>query len=327
MASTQPAMYRTPLAPEPSPVARLRWAEWQRSSAPASQQRLAQALGWFSLGLGLSEALSPGALGKMLGLRRHKMLTRILGMREIAAGIGILTQRRPTGWLWGRVAGDALDLALLGVAAIASSKKNRVGLAAAAVAGVTALDIASSLQLTTAPVRSLASVAVNRSPRDCYDFWRDFNHLARFLTHVASVTITGERRSHWRIEAPGISTEWDAEIVEDIPGERIAWKSLPGSSVENSGVVMFEPGPNGRGAFVRIDMRYKPPAGRLGALLVNALGIDPGRQTNTDLRRFKQLMEAGEIATTDGQPSGPRSALRRAAEPIIEHQTEKETAQ
>lgn len=318
MASTQPAMYPSPR--EPDPAARIRWAEWQRNAAPPlSQQRLAQALGWFSLGLGLSETVSPGALGRMLGLSNHKALTRIMGLREITAGIGILSRRRPAGWVWGRVAGDALDLMLLGAAAIPSTKRKRVAAAAAAVAGVAALDIASSVQLTSGPVRTLTSVAVNRSPEDCYQFWRDFNNLARFMTHVESVQVTDERRSHWKISGPaGITAEWDAEITEDIPNQYIAWRSLPGGDVDISGTVSFEPGPMGRGCIVRIDIQYKPPAGRAGSMIAKLIGADPGAQTNTDLRRFKQILEAGEIATTTGQPSGPRNPLRRAAEPLLQ---------
>jgi uncharacterized membrane protein len=320
MASTQPAMYPSG-GPQRSPGERIRWAEWQRAATPPAQERLAQALGWFSLGLGLSEVLSPGALGGMLGIRNHKTLTRVMGMREITAGVGILSQRRPTGWVWGRVAGDALDLALLGAAAIVSSKRGRVAAAAAAVAGVTALDIASSLQLTNAPIRTLTSVAVNRSPEDCYRFWRDFNNLSRFMTNVESVRATGERTSHWSIRTPaGLTAESDAELTEDTPNERIAWRSLPGSDVQTTGTVSFEPGPAGRGAIIRIDMEYTPPAGRAGALVVKLFGADPGQQSNSDLRRFKQLMEAGEIATIEGQPSGPRSAPRRMIERLIEHE-------
>lgn len=317
MASTQPAMYPSPQ--QPSPAARIRWAEWQRNTTPPlSQQRLAQALGWFSLGLGLSEALSPGALARMLGLNNHKALTRIMGLREITSGIGILSQRRPAGWVWGRLAGDALDLMLLGAAAIPSTKRKRVAAAAAAVAGVAALDIASSVQLTSGPVRTVASVAVNRSPEECYRFWRDFNNLARFMTHVESVEVTDGQRSHWKVQAAGIAAEWDAEITEDSPNQCIAWRSLPGGDVYTTGTVTFEPGPMGRGCIVRIDMQYKPPAGRAGSMIAKLVGADPGEQTNTDLRRFKQILETGEIATTSGQPSGPRSALRRAAEPLLE---------
>jgi uncharacterized membrane protein len=168
---------------------------------------------------------------------------------------------------------------------------------------------------------------VNRSAEDCYRFWRDFNNLSRFLTHVESVQVTGERLSHWIVKTPaGLRAEWDAELTEDIPNERIAWRSLAGFDVQTSGTVTFEPGPAGRGAVVRIDMQYTPPAGRAGALVVKLFGADPGQQSNTDLRRFKQVLETGEVATTDGQPSGPRSALQRATEPLIEHESEKETA-
>lgn len=257
----------------------------------------------------------------MLGLRDHKTLTRLMGLREIAAGIGILARRRPTGWVWGRVAGDAIDLMLLGAAAISSNKRGRVAAAAAAVAGVTTLDLASGLQWASAPIRTLASIAVNRSPEDCYGFWRDFANLARFLTHVESVHVLSDRRSRWTVSGPaGLRLGWESEITEDTPNQCIAWRSLPGADADVCGSVSFEPGPAGRGTIVRIDMQYAPPAGRAGAAVIKLFGADPGQQHNTDLRRFKQILETGEIATTEGQSSGPRSLLRRAAEPLIGHE-------
>jgi uncharacterized membrane protein len=98
--------------------------------------------------------------------------------------------------------------------------------------------------------------------------------------------------------------EWDAETVQDIPNERIAWRSLEGSTVPNSGEVQFERAPGGRGTIVRVAVEYRPPAGPIGAAIAKIFRREPGQQIREDLRRFKQLIEAGEIITTEGQPAG-----------------------
>jgi uncharacterized membrane protein len=103
--------------------------------------------------------------------------------------------------------------------------------------------------------------------------------------------------------------EWDSEITADRPGERLAWHSLPGSDVLHAGSVRFEPSTGGRGTLVRVMLHYRAPAGRLGAGLAKLVGADPNSTVREDLRRFKNLIEAGEIPTTRGQPSGRRSFL------------------
>src|SRR5262249_43303222 len=138
-------------------------------------------------------------------------------------------------------------------------------------------------------------------------------NLPRFMKHLESVQVKGERRSRWMAKAPaGTRVEWDAEITEDRPNELIAWRSLEGADVDNSGSVRFERAPCGRGAVVRVEMRYSPPAGVIGAGVAKLFGEDPEWQVKDDLRRFKQVMEAGEIITTEGQPAGrARGAARR----------------
>jgi hypothetical protein len=112
---------------------------------------LARALGWFSIGLGLTEVVAHRRLAEMIGVRDHPVLLPLLGVREILSGIGILSEGRPTGWLWSRVAGDAMDLALLGAALMSpDARRERVAAATAAVAGVTALDVLCSAQLSAA---------------------------------------------------------------------------------------------------------------------------------------------------------------------------------
>jgi uncharacterized membrane protein len=148
-------------------------------------------------------------------------------------------------------------------------------------------------------------VTINADPEELYRYWRDFRNLPRVMRHLSSVTEQSATRSHWVAKAlAGTTVEWDAEIISDNPGELISWKSVDKATVPNSGSVQFRPAPGERGTELRVVLEYEPPAGRLGALVARLFGDDPGVQVREDLRRFKQVIEAGEVATTDGQPSG-----------------------
>jgi uncharacterized membrane protein len=273
---------------------------------------MARGLGWFSIGLGIAQVAAPRALCRLMGVKANPNLLRLLGMREIVSGVGILTQRQPAGWLKARVAGDAMDLALLGTAAATTAgNRNRLAVATAAVAGVTALDVISSRQLARRPGANLTaihvkrSVTINRSPADLYNFWRNFENLPQFMSHLESVQVTGPTRSHWVARGPaGKRVEWDAEIINERTDELIAWKSLEGADVDNSGSVRFEPAPGGRGTIVRVQFQFQPPAGVLGANVARLWGESPEKQVPVELRRFKQLMETGEILKTEGQSAG-----------------------
>lgn len=277
----------------------------QLATKDPTQEQIANGLGWFSLGLGLAEVIAPKAFARFIGAEgRHTVLIRLMGLREITAGVGILTNRRPAQWVWARVAGDAVDLALLG-AAFASPKADhgRLKAATAAVVGVTALDFYNAQQLSRDDAdRAIRvhTITVNNSPDEVYRFWRDFENLPRFMSHLESVRITGERRSHWVAKAPaGTSVEWDAEITKDVPGQMIAWRSVEGADVENSGVVRFDSAPGGRGTEVRVELIYNPPGGLLGAGVAKLFGEEPGTQIKGDLYRFKQVMETGEVVHSD----------------------------
>ncbi len=280
-----------------------------------NEEKIARGLGWFSIGLGLAEIAAPRSLAKLIGVRGDfSGLLRMLGARKITSGIGILAGRRPNAnWVWSRVGGDAIDLALLGAAfRLKRSNRNKLAMATAAVAGVTALDAICSQRLSrrngargNGVIHVAQSVTINRSPEELYRFWRDFQNLPRFMKHLESVRATGDRSSHWAAKAPaGRTVEWDAEITDDRPNELIAWRSLEGSDVDSVGTVRLERAPGGRGTIVRVEMRYSPPAGRVGATVAKLLGEGPEWQIKDDLRRFKQIMEAGEILTTEGQPAG-----------------------
>jgi uncharacterized membrane protein len=154
-----------------------------------------------------------------------------------------------------------------------------------------------------------AAITVNRSPDELYQFWHNFENLPRFMQHLESVQVTGEKRSHWKATAPaGATVEWDAEVVDDRPNELIAWRSLDGTDVSNSGTVRFVPAPGGRGAEAHVEMRYDPPGGALGATVAKLFGEEPSQQVNDDLRHFKQVLETGEIATSDASAKGGGAA-------------------
>ena len=142
------------------------------------------------------------------------------------------------------------------------------------------------------------TIAVNRPPQACYDTWHRFEDLPKFMRHLESVTVVRPGVSHWVAKAPfGARMEWDAEVTNDQPGQLIAWRSIDEADVEQTGVVRFEPGPQG-GTLVRVEMQYRPPAGRLGAAVAKLFGDEPTQAVMEDLRRFKRLMETGEVPTT-----------------------------
>ncbi len=125
------------------------------------------------------------------------------------------------------------------------------------------------------------------------------------MSHLESVTELTEARSSWTAKAPfGAHVSWEAEITQDIAGEIIAWRSLEGSDVNHAGSVAFTALSHGRGTDLKVVLAYEPPAGRLGAAVAKLFGEEPEQQLREDLRRFKQRMETGEVASTEGQPSG-----------------------
>lgn len=151
------------------------------------------------------------------------------------------------------------------------------------------------------------ALLINRSREDLYAFWRDFENLPGIMTHLKSVRVGEDGRSHWVADAPGIAggqVEWDAEVTSDEPNQAIAWRSLPGSDIDCTGSIRFTPAMGDRGTEVHVFMEYVPPAGRVGHWVATLFGKAPRRQMRGDLRRFKQLMETREIPTIQGQPRG-----------------------
>lgn len=287
----------------------------------SSAKRLARGLGWFSVGLGLAELLAPRAIASISGVSNaHTGLIRLYGLRELASGVAIFSQEKPTEAVWSRVAGDALDLASLGMAFTSpDAKRGRVAFATANVLAVTALDLICAKQLSgngNQGVHAQASCIVNRSPEEVYSFWRRFENLPRFMKHLESVKDLGNGRSHWVAKGPaGMSVEWDATIIADVPNEVITWRSLEDSDVDNAGAVRFEAAPGGRGTIVKVNIQYNPPAGVIGATIAKLFGEEPEQQLDDDLRRFKQVMEVGEVVVSDATLMGSGYFEQRPARP------------
>jgi len=321
-------------------------------------QPLSKALGWFSIGLGLAQLAAPERVAEWIGIRPDEdtqAVVRAVGVREIASGIGILTQAQPVGWVKARVGGDVMDLTLLGGALSSDrARQDRVAIALAAVAGITALDMLCTQQLTqqqdqqqsngqsfrnaqlggsTGAMTAMApqasgnihvkkSLTVNRSPEELYQFWHNFEHLPQFMTHLESVQVMGERQSHWKAKAPlGMTVEWDAEIIDDQPNELIAWRAVENADVKNAGSVRFQRAPGGRGTMVTVELQYDPPGGVIAATIAKLFGEDPQQQVSDDLRIFKQVMETGEIVRSDGSLWGPTLKQRPAQPPTAEELT------
>ena len=283
-------------------------------------KRLARGLGWFSVGLGLTELLAPRFIARISGVSENRTgLIRLYGLRELASGVAIFTQKNPAAGVWSRVAGDALDLASLGAAASSpNTNKGRLTFATANVLAVTALDVMCARQLSNGNqgIHASGSCIVNRPPDEVYSYWRDFQNLPRFMKHLESVDEYADGYSHWVAKGPaGMTVEWDATIVADDPGRVITWRSLENADVDNAGAVRFEAAPGGRGTIVKVNIQYNPPGGVLGKTVAKLFGEEPEQQLDDDLRRFKQMLEVGEVVVSDATLFGTGYMEQRPARP------------
>jgi uncharacterized membrane protein len=294
---------------------------------------LVNGLGGASLVLGVTEVMLPGRVAALAGVEDSgpvRPVIRLLGLRECGHAAALLFG--PSKLVWTRVAGDALDLALLtaGMVTRGRGRRGRGMLTAVALAGIGGADLYAALRTTgngssgrhgNAPRHRIlrAAVTVWCSPEEVYRFWRDLENLPTFSATEQSVTVDAEDRSHWIANAPiGQSVQWDAQITEDEPNKRIVWESLPGAVVENAGSVEFAPTPDGSGTEVRVTMSYHIPGGVLGKAAATVFGESPEQQVNDDLRRFKQLLETGQVMRSDGSPEGAvaaRQMHQRTAQP------------
>lgn len=197
-----------------------------------------------------------------------------------------------------------------------------------AVAGIAAVDLYTALRANRSREHGMrerrmnlhAAITINRPREEVYLYWRDFEKLPRFMTHLESVETIGDGHSRWKARAPLKRTvEWEAEIVEDCSGELISWRSTKGVLAGNRGFVSFSDAPGGRGTEVRVRLIYDPPGGRAGLALARLLGEHPEQQVRDDLRRFKQVMETGEVVRSEGSPEGTRASRQvrqRPAQPV-----------
>jgi uncharacterized membrane protein len=289
--------------------------------------RLARGLGWFSIGLGAAELLAPRAVAKIAGVdpENNSSLIRLFGLRELASGLAIFVQGdRPAEAVWSRVAGDALDLASLGMAfASPNSQKPKLGFATANVLAVTALDVLCAQELSrkngnaTEGETTRKSLIISRSPEELYQEWRaTSNSCQRFMRQLVSVKETGNGRSHWVAQGPGGTlVEWDAEFLKEGPNRYIVWQSLENADVENSGSVEFRPAPGDRGTIVTVELNYSLPGGVVGNTLAKVFREDPGVLALEALRCFKQIMEAGEVSVSDGTIWDNGFLTQRPAQP------------
>jgi len=281
-----------------------------------SEADLASALGWLGVGLGAACLTVPATVSRWIGANDSSGALQAIGLREMISGIGILSSRQPASWLWGRFAGDLIDLAFLAKALDdPQSDKARLVASALAVLGVTGFDLFCAERLAARPARSITAdkekgirihptITVDASADELYRFWRDFENLPHIMRHLQSVEALAGGHSRWVAAAPaGMTVAWDAEITEDVPGERIAWRSLEGAAIANAGSVAFRPATGGRGTVIEVDMRYESPGGTLGAVVAFIFGKEPEQQVREDLRAYKAFVETGEVPTICGQSS------------------------
>lgn len=280
---------------------------------------MARGLGWFSVALGVAELIAPRGVTRVLGLRGREDLVRAYGLREIGTGIGILTSKDPAPWIWGRVGGDALDLATV-AGGLGSRQNGNVLLTLLALGGVTALDVTCGRQLgrdretgddgtdAGAPAdapEAERSITIGKPAQELYQRWRDPVTLSRVMAPFATVRTSDAGNMHWQVEGPLRQTlDWTTETVGDRPGEATGWRSLPGAQVPSEGLIRFSPATGGRGTVATLRIRFDPPGGILGDALARLLGgLVPATMTDTALHRFKSLVETGEIPTTERQPA------------------------
>ena len=165
-----------------------------------------------------------------------------------------------------------------------------------------------------------ATTTVRRRATDVYAFWRKLETLPTFMSHLDDVRVTGDRTSRWTASAPfGRTVEWDAVITDEVPTQRVSWRSTDDADVPNHGEVWFVPAPDGAGTEVHVRLAYDIPAGELGKAVAKYFGEEPHQQLDDDLRRLKQVLETGEVVRSDAAPWGKRARRefpQRPAQPL-----------
>jgi uncharacterized membrane protein len=172
-----------------------------------------------------------------------------------------------------------------------------------------------------------ATTTIRKPAPEVFAFWRNVENLPTFMAHLEEVRATGDRTSHWSAGAPfGKNVAWDAEIVDEVPGEKIAWRSTEDADVPNAGTVRFVPAPDGVSTEVHVALVYDIPGGAVGKAVAKYFGEEPHQQLDDDLRRLKQVLETGEVVRSDGAPWGKRARKefpQRPAQPLSDAELEK----
>jgi uncharacterized membrane protein len=257
-----------------------------------------------------AEILSPAAPAAQNVNSRERWLSVVIGSAVAAYG---LSRRSVAGITLAGLGGALVWRGASGHCAV----YNALGITSAAEAGHDTSHISVPYGRG---VRVEQTVTIGLPPEQIYAFFRNFENLPHFMSHLQAVTVLDDKRSHWVTKGPaGSDAEWDAEIINEIPNELIGWRSVDGSQVDNAGSVHFKQNPGGRGTDVKVILRYDPPGGLLGAMTAKVFGEDPAHQVKEDLRALKMLLETGEIASTEGQPNGlpHRARLRERLAELV----------
>lgn len=275
------------------------------TAAHRETSKLTTGLGYFSLGLGTMQLLVPDRVNRLIGVRDDagsRFWQRVVGVQELSAAAGIFTQRRPVEWLWGRTAADVLHLSLLARSlrgrAVAPS---RVAGAMGSVVGTFALDAYASARMTSdpqatrkeAPVQCNASITISGTREEVQRGWQEFERSGG--PHVRLGPI---------------------ETVQEQLGSSTEFRTTDPSA---TGIARFVDAPGRRGTEIHLELEYEVPAGAVGAAVKKVVGDDPHQMAQDDLRRFKQLVETGEVVRSEGAPTGHSARLQpkqRPAQPL-----------
>lgn len=274
-------------------------AQYSRKKRPRQGQpeQVARGLAWLSIGIGVAHIFAPRVMARLTGVPVPPVVMIACGLRELACGVGILTQDEAAPWIRARISGDAVDLVGLACGALVpGADRKRIAINTAVVAGIAAVDVYCSRELgihgqRASPRHETVSIEVSRSPEALYRFWRSFSNLPRVMPHLVSVQEIDARRSHWIATGrAGTKVEWDSEIIDDIPNERIAWRSSDGTALFNAGSVQFVRAPAG-GTLVIVELLYESLPGTLSTALTQLLGMDPPGTVRANLDKFREMME------------------------------------
>ncbi|MDG4824989.1 SRPBCC family protein [Asanoa sp. WMMD1127] len=298
-----------------------------------------------SLGLGVAQLAAPDTMRRISGVddsATSRAVVPLVGARELVHAAGLLTSRRKGAWTWSRVLGDAMDLTALGMAIAHrdGQRQRRLVGVTGMILGITVLDVLTAVQATRAretvvppgtrkggSMELTATTTIRQPVHVVYEFWRDLENLPTFMAHLERVRVTGDRTSRWSAAAPfGTDVAWDAEIIEDVAAEVVAWRSTGDADVPNTGAVRFVRAPDGVSTEVHVVLAYDIPGGAIGKAVARYFGEEPHQQLDDDLRRLKQVLETGEVVRSDGAPWGKRARKefpQRPAQPLSDAELEK----